>query len=328
LESLYRAIEQSADSIIITNQKGIIEYVNPAFESMTGYARETVIGHTPRILRSGVQSPGFYEALWSTILGGGTFRSTMTNRRQNGQLYYVDQTISPIRNSHGAITHFVSTGRDITQHKRAHEAAQRLNNQLELECERFAGILHDEAGQFLTAAHLILAAVIQDLPPAVGDRVQEVRGHLHRLEERLRQISHEMHPHLVADFGLTEAVRILCANFSRRSGVAVKLDASVQRRCAASVETVLYRMVQEALMNIGKHARASKATLTLAEQPTGLTCVIDDDGVGMNVDNVLNGRGGLGLRLMRDRIEAIGGTLSIAARDRGTELRAQVPLEV
>ena len=326
-EWLYRAIEQSADSILITNQEGVIEYVNPAFEAMTGYTRAAVIGATPRILRSGVQSQGFYEALWSTILAGGTFRATMTNRRQSGELYYEDQTISPIRDAHGAVTHFVSTGRDITQRKRAHEAAQRLNAQLERECERFAGVLHDEAGQFLTAAHLKLAAVMADVSPAVSDRLHEVRGHLHQLEDRLRQISHEMHPRAVTDFGLPEAVRFLCDNFAHRSGIVVTVDASLTRRCGTSVETVLYRMVQEALSNISKHARASNATLTLAQELSAVVCVIDDDGVGMNVESAF-GNGGLGLRLMRDRIEAIGGTLTIAAgASRGTQLRARVPLE-
>jgi hypothetical protein len=66
---------------------------------------------TPRILRSGVQSQDFYEAMWATILAGQTFRATMTNRRRNGELYDEDQTISPIRDGQGAVTNFVSTGR-------------------------------------------------------------------------------------------------------------------------------------------------------------------------------------------------------------------------
>lgn len=327
LEWLYRAIEQSADSILITNQKGVIEYVNPAFETMTGYTRDAVIGRTPRVLRSGLQSQSFYQAMWATILNGGTFRATMINRRQSGELYDEDQTISPIRDANGDVTHFVSTGRDITQRRRAHEAAQRLNAQLERECERFAGILHDEAGQFLTAAHLKLAAVMVDVPE-VTERLQEVRGHLHELEQRLRQISHEMHPRAVTDFGLRGAVECLCNNFSRR-GIPVTVNTSLTERYGTALETVVYRMVQEALSNIAKHSRATHASLTLAQEPNAITCVIEDDGVGINIDSAFIGNGGLGLRLMRDRIEAMGGTLTVGSGPAGgTVLRASVPLEV
>lgn len=327
-ERLYRAIEQSADSILITNHQGVIEYVNPAFESMTGYSRDEVIGSTPRILRSGVQPPHFYETMWATILSGQTFRATMTNRRRNGELYDEDQTISPMRDANGAVTHFVSTGRDITQRKRTQEAIQRLNLQFERECARVAGVLHDEAGQFLAAAHLTLSALMPEVSSFVGEQLMTVRGHLTQLEERLRQISHEIHPRVVEDLGLTEAIRFLCDNFTRRTGVLTTIESSLKAPRAASIETVLYRMVQEALTNIAKHARASSATINLSEQRSAIVCIIQDDGVGIEWEGAVNARAGLGLRLMRDRIEGIGGTLSItAARDRGTELRAHVPLE-
>lgn len=323
---LYRAVEQSADSILITNHEGVIEYVNPAFESMTGYSRDEAVGATPRILRSGVQSQHFYESMWAIILSGQTFRAIMTNRRRNGELYEEDQTISPIRDANGAITHFVSTGRDITQRKRMHEAMQRVNQQLERECARVAGVLHDEAGQFLAAAHLTLSAVISDVPPALAEQLTMVRGHLTQLEERLRQISHEMHPRVVEDLGLAEAVRFFCENFSRRTGILAAVQSSLDSRWPAPIETVLYRMAQEALTNIAKHARASRAVVKLEEQPAAIVCTIEDDGVGIEWEGAASARGGLGLRLMRDRIEGIGGTLSIrAACDRGTELRARVP---
>src|SRR5919106_199143 len=87
LEKLSLAIEQTADSVLITDHQGVIEYVNPAFEAMTGYTREQIIGQTPRMLRSGVQTREFYQRLWDTILSGRTFRSIVTNRRQDGTLF-------------------------------------------------------------------------------------------------------------------------------------------------------------------------------------------------------------------------------------------------
>ena len=203
IDKLWLAIEQTADSVVITDRQGVIEYVNPAFEAMSGFTRDEALGRTPQILYSGAQGQRFYETLWNTILGGRTFRATMTNRRRDGTLYDEDQTITPIRDESGMVTHFVSTGRDITQRNRTQEALRRLNHQLETQATRIAGTLHDEAGQFLTAVHITLADVARDVDPAVRERLIEARGHLDLVEERLRRVAHEIHPRVVEDLGLS-----------------------------------------------------------------------------------------------------------------------------
>lgn len=118
LHKLLRAVEQTDDSVVITNRKGIIEYINPAFERLTGYSVNEALGQTPRLLKSGVHDERFYQQLWTAILRGDTFWAEFTNRKKSGELYYQEETVTPIRNSHGEITHFVSTGRDITERKR------------------------------------------------------------------------------------------------------------------------------------------------------------------------------------------------------------------
>jgi PAS domain S-box-containing protein len=96
---LSSAVEQTADTVFITNRDGVIEYVNPAFEATTGYSREEAIGQTPRILKSGQTGPQHYAQLWSTILAGRTFRSATLNRKKSGELYHAEQTITPVRGS-------------------------------------------------------------------------------------------------------------------------------------------------------------------------------------------------------------------------------------
>jgi PAS domain S-box-containing protein len=330
VDKLWLAIEQTADSVVITDREGVIEYVNPAFETMSGYAREDVIGRTPNVLRSGVQGQRFYENLWNTILSGRTFRATMTNRRRDGTLYDEDQTITPIRDESGMVTHFVSTGRDITQRNRAQEALRRLNHQLETEATRIAGTLHDEAGQFLTAIHITLADVARDVEPGVRERLNEVRRHLDLIEERLRRVAHEMHPRVVEDLGLAEAVAFFAESFTHRTGVRVRVTSSIEARYPLAVETLLYRVVQEGLTNVSRHARASNAVVTLGATDESLHCSIEDDGVGFDVVLLMGaGDSGLGLRLMRDRLDAVGGTLTVdSTAGRGTHLRATVPVEV
>jgi len=108
-------IEQTADAVFITDIKGVIEYVNPAFESITGYNKSEALGCTPRLLKSGLHKPEYYQDLWKTLLQGHSFTGEAVNKRKNGELFYAEQTITPIRNPRGHITHFVSLLKDMTQ---------------------------------------------------------------------------------------------------------------------------------------------------------------------------------------------------------------------
>ena len=122
LIKLSSAIEQTADSVVITDRDGLIEYVNPAFEQVTGYTSQEAIGQTPRLLKSGKHAAEYYEQLWNTILAGDVFRAEMINRKKSGELYFEEKTITPIRDDQGVITHFVSTGKDVTRRKQDQEA--------------------------------------------------------------------------------------------------------------------------------------------------------------------------------------------------------------
>jgi sigma-B regulation protein RsbU (phosphoserine phosphatase) len=115
IRRLSNAVEQTADSIFITDRSGMIEYVNPAFETMTGYVAAEVIGQTPRMLKSGKQPPGFYETLWTTILSGQVFRASTVNRTKSGAEFHAEQTITPLKAPDGAVTHFVSVIKDVTE---------------------------------------------------------------------------------------------------------------------------------------------------------------------------------------------------------------------
>jgi PAS domain S-box-containing protein len=121
MRKLSAAVEQTADTIVITDRRGMIEYVNPAFEELTGYRKEEVLGKNPRILKSGKHDRRFYEELWRTILSGKPFRTEFINKKKNGEEWIEEQTITPLRNTQGGITHFIATGKDITVLKRTHE---------------------------------------------------------------------------------------------------------------------------------------------------------------------------------------------------------------
>ena len=126
LASLSRAVEQSPVSVVITDTKGDIEYVNPKFTDLTGYSLEESIGRNPRMLKTGETPPEEYKRLWETITGGNEWKGEFHNKKKNSELYWEFASISPIRNAKGEITHFLAVKEDITERKKAEEELVRL----------------------------------------------------------------------------------------------------------------------------------------------------------------------------------------------------------
>jgi diguanylate cyclase (GGDEF)-like protein/PAS domain S-box-containing protein len=120
----------------------VILYVNPAFEHTTGYTKKEILGQTPRILKSGKHELEFYKNLWDTILGGRTFQETLINKRKNGELYYADQTITPIHDANGKILYFISIWKDVTERMQAREELRRLHEHLKFEKQKLEKILN------------------------------------------------------------------------------------------------------------------------------------------------------------------------------------------
>ncbi len=121
ISKLFRAVEQCTVSIVITDTKGTIEYVNPEFSLITGYSFEESIGQNPRILKSGEQRSEVYKELWKTITSGKVWYGELRNRKKNGELYWESVSISPVRDTRDVITHFVGVKEDITERRKAED---------------------------------------------------------------------------------------------------------------------------------------------------------------------------------------------------------------
>lgn len=130
LLKLYQAVEQSPSVVIITNDQGLIEYVNPKFTEVSGYVPKEVLGQNPRILKSGETSQAEYKDLWSTVINGGEWRGEFHNRRKNGELYWEGAIISGIRNTEGQITHFLAVKEDISERKRLEAEVEQQHRDL------------------------------------------------------------------------------------------------------------------------------------------------------------------------------------------------------
>jgi diguanylate cyclase (GGDEF)-like protein/PAS domain S-box-containing protein len=146
-------IEQNPDAVMITDETGVIEYVNPAFESLTGYARTEAVGRTPAILKSGAHDGEFYRGLWRSILAGKSFHEVFVDRRKSGELFHAENLIWPVFNRHQRITNFVCETRDVTErvryfdvlaHAASHDPLTDLPNRT-LFLDRLGQALHQAA---------------------------------------------------------------------------------------------------------------------------------------------------------------------------------------
>jgi len=188
LRKLSCAVEQSADTIFVTNSQGIIEYVNPAFEALTGYSRQEATGKAQSILKSDLQPPVLYSELWETIRAGGVCRGVVVNRKKNGELYYVDESISPIRDAEGRITHFVSNGRDLTERLRLE--AKLIQSQKMDAIGRLAGGIAHDFNNLLTIITSYSELALDSVVPgsSTQSRMQEILSAARRAADLTRQL--------------------------------------------------------------------------------------------------------------------------------------------
>lgn len=149
MRKLSSALEQAADSVMITDRERRIEYVNPAFVQLTGYHREEVVGQKTYFLRSGVHDEEFYQALLQVINNGGVYRGVLVNRKKDGSIFHEQKTIAPLKDDQGTITHFISTGHDITdlvkaeEQDRLHKAELAHVGRLSILGEMTSGLAHE-----------------------------------------------------------------------------------------------------------------------------------------------------------------------------------------
>jgi len=200
----------------------------------------------------------------------------------------------------------------------------------EEEAKRIARELHDEAGQLLASVYIVLDDIAREVEPPAKERIQKVIGMLDQIEEQLRSLAHELRPTILDDLGLLPAIQSLAQRFSKRTGMDIALDEVPKQRFPLRIETALYRIVQEALNNVTKHAQATTVRVQIQQEDGIVRCLVLDNGIGFDAPTVLSRTGAesLGLVGIRERVEILKGKLQIqSAPGQGTQLCVTIPLE-
>jgi PAS domain S-box-containing protein len=507
------AMEAAANGIFITNREGIMQYVNPAFTAMSGFAASEAIGQKASLVKSDAHEEAFYQNLWQTIISGRVWNGQITNRNKSGQLYVCEQNISPVRNASGVISHFVSVQRDITDRMRAEEVLRRSqalftalidqsplgiyvvdsqfrlqqvnaralpifkdiqpligrdfseihhllwskrisdpiikrfrhtlktgeayqapefkeqrrdigemqiyewqiqrvtlpageyglvcffnditerkkaewvrrrldvltasNRKLEEEIvhrqaveaalrqsekqqgemltqsramqeqlrqlsrqvlqaqeeerKRISRELHDVIAQTLTGINIRLGTLKQAAGLNVKDFGRNITRTQHLVEKSVHivhRFARELRPAVLDDLGLIPALHAYLKGFMTDTGIRVSLKAFAGvEQADPMLRTVLYRVAQEALTNVERHAHASRVTVSIAQLPQCLCMKITDDGKAFDVERALQGGKRLGLLGMRERLEMVGGSFSLTSTPgKGTTVEARLPL--
>jgi PAS domain S-box-containing protein len=327
------ALEAAANGIVISEPDGTISWVNPAFTALTGYGPEEVIGKNPRILKSGKQDPSFYANLWSTISSGNAWHGELINRRKDGTLYTEEQTITPMRDAQGEITHFIAIKQDITERKLLEVQAKRTDR-LAVQGQLLGGIAHE-----LKNPLFIVTGRLQLMKEKLAGREYDSLGRdLQKIEEASRRMATTTQRFLSLatptkpQWSTCSIHSILDSLLEFICHELVKNSIQVVKSFAPDLPTTWTepQQLNEAFMNLVLNAMqamsstSGKGTLTIAttSEEGWIAVRIQDDGPGIAPEHMAKlfepffttkpptvGTG-LGLWTVRTTLAALNGTIS------------------
>ena len=330
------AFEFAPDAQFITDELGTVVEANHAASNLLASSKEFLIGKPLPLFSAPGYHLRFYEAIRRLRIRTTSEAFETRIGRHRGEWRTV--RVMGWMGAWGAGTvdrfmHWVAW--DLTDQRRAETQRDGLLRQLatagEEERRQLSRDLHDHVGQTLTAIVLEVQAAQRaaELPPAAIQRLDRVQQLADELGRQLHDLAAQLRPTVLDDLGLEVAVQQCVADWSERTGLKADFQATGLRssRLPPDLETVLYRVVQEALTNVAKHAKATRVSVVVAHRDGHAVAVIEDDGCGFDPDMAREKNGRLGLIGMHERVTLAGGTLEIESRPgQGTTIYARVPL--
>ncbi|MBK7473025.1 MAG: PAS domain S-box protein [Betaproteobacteria bacterium] len=315
-------VESSNDAILIRGLDGVILSWNAAAERLFGWSAQEAVGQPIDLILPPERTGKLRRFDEGTPRAESSSPAETSYLRKDGTCIPTQVTFSPVRDQQGnAIAHSYMV-RDMTELKRKEEAlrgyatqlqdlSRRLREVEESERRAISRELHDRIGQDLSTLGLILgslgARLSQGSLRAVHRPLQDMQGLVKSMVANVRDVMAELRPPVLDDYGLLASLRQLVTEFGQHSGIAADLSGvDPQPRLPSIVETAMFRISQEALNNIAKHAQAKSVEVSLYAAPDRVVLEIADDGVGFDTNETLPDKRHWGLITMRERAEAIG----------------------
>lgn len=322
-------------------------YTGKTFEQLQGSGWQSL--HDPKIL------PDVLKRWQDCIRNGVPFEMEFPLLGADGGFRWFLTRITPVRDLQGKISRWLGTSTDIHVQREAREMLKSNQERLEAEVgkrtaalrqlstklmraqdeerRRLARELHDSMGQYLAAMSMSLAALVSDTPSIDKKRSDDLQNIIQLCLSETRTLSHLLHPPLLDEVGLNSAMKWFVEEFGKRSGIRVSLVCECQQRLPTLVETMLFRVIQEALTNIHKHSGSPTAEVSLRTNHSTVVLEVTDQGKGMPKE-LLERAGnrtsaaGVGLTGMRERVGEIGGDFHLQSGPQGTRIRVSIPVTV
>lgn len=297
---------------------GIITAWNPAAERIFGYTASEVIGKQQASFIVPEDSRNKLKNVWNGHFGEAGFRSTNKNIRKDGRVIICEWYNTLIAD--GDDQRVAALALDVTARQRA------INDLVTVQEEERARIsrdLHDHVGQILTGLNLGLSAAIEHYDK---EKLIELKGLATTILEDVRRISRDMRPALLDELGLESAIKRFVRELVAKDGLKVDILVRIPENLERNTATVIYRVIQEALTNIVRHAQARHASVVVTTSNEGIQLIVEDDGIGFDPNTVVASEH-IGLSSMRERVELLGGGFTVESiPDRGTTISAKLPL--
>jgi PAS domain S-box-containing protein len=348
LRKLSKAVEQSPVAICITNPDGIIEYVNPGVTKLTGFSAEELMNEKTGLFSSGEKTQQEYTNLWQIIRSGNIWSGEFHSQKKSGELYWESATISPILNTEGEITHFLSIKEDITDRKRAEIAlnkseellrkfASHLQNVREEEKVALAREIHDDLGQTLVALKIEMGLLKNKIvkhdssndSKSMSGEFETIVNLIDRTIKTARRIMSGLRPDLLEMNGFAGATTAYLREFEERYQIKCEFtpeNSNIEMNSQQSL--AFFRILQESLNNIAKHSKATLVKIHFRKESNKLILEIIDNGIGFDKNN--SGRqDSYGMIGMKERVVLLDGKLNIVSEiGKGASVRVEIPLNI
>ncbi len=450
IKKLSTAIEQSANTVVITDTEGNIEYTNPKFYELTGYTQEEALGKNPNILNSGELPKEYYANLWKTIKAGKVGKGEFHNIKKDGTFFWEQAIISPVKNDKGKIINYIAVKEDITEKKeitaRLEESEKRFKKfanlaiegilihkkgvvidanksalkisgyklgeligkniiqlaipkkyhsiitknlskeyitpfELELknkngniipikirafvinykgeevkvtifrditekkETERrimnaiisteerdkrkFAEELHDGLGPILSTINLYIEALkITEDTNKIKTAVNRIGNSIDEAIKSVQEISNNMSPHILENFGLVTALQSFCKKIEELNEIKIECFQNLEVRLKKEIEINLYRVITELVNNSLKHSKAKKINLQLKHQDTKIFIIYTDNGIGFDITKEKKKHKGMGILNINTRIKHLGGDVIFSNNNNNKGMKCKISIDI